>query len=70
MSQSIQSIADATQAESHSGSKTVLVCFEQRLRPVLFVGGKTELIDVVRSTFKDILNPQSQLILQIEDRSS
>ena len=50
---------------TESGTKTVLVHFGERARPVRFCGGVKDLLSAIQSSFQDVLSGDEQMILQV-----
>ena len=66
----MSSETSANSADDKSSTRTVLVSFNERRRPVTFQGGKAGLIEAFKAAFVDVLNPlHSKLVLQIQDHN-
>ena len=50
---------------STESEKTVLVHLGERARPVKFFGGTKELLSAIRSSFRDVLIGNEEIILQV-----
>ena len=50
---------------STESEKTVLVHLGERARPVKFFGGTKELLSAIRSSFRDVLIGNEEMILQV-----